>query len=276
MSNYPTIRCSVSDSMKYSVAEEGTEGVMWSMIEWPLVLKQPNIEEARSGRHPFKIFTDASTDGIGAVLCQENEDKFLHPIFFKEPKQSGKKLVVLTLEKQPGYFLYQCLDERLMKAKLLEIPHATLCSSIENDGIRGGIRAEVANSVNSMLKKFELMWNIGARLALDQNQFLATSNAVMVIDKVFAGTSAPEGSTQFFGKYTGVGNARNLYEAVRQLAQGMNLLSCTRLRGRRLPGRKEGVGGQGARLTTTAIVDTPEQARQSPERPDRTQERIKI
>lgn len=68
------------------------------MTSSALVLKQPNIEEARSGRHPFKIFTDASTDGIGAVLCQENEDKFLHPIFFKEPKQSGKKYHITALE----------------------------------------------------------------------------------------------------------------------------------------------------------------------------------
>uniref|UniRef100_A0A7I4YV80 RNA-directed DNA polymerase n=1 Tax=Haemonchus contortus TaxID=6289 RepID=A0A7I4YV80_HAECO len=46
------------------------------------VLAQPDIEEARSGKRPFKIHTDASIQGLGAVLSQEKEDGFLHPVFF--------------------------------------------------------------------------------------------------------------------------------------------------------------------------------------------------
>lgn len=70
------------------------------MISSAPVLKQPNIEEARSGRHPFIIFTEASTEGIGAVLCQENEDKFLHPIFFasKSLSKAEKKYHITDLE----------------------------------------------------------------------------------------------------------------------------------------------------------------------------------
>lgn len=50
------------------------------------------------------------------------------------------RLVVLTLEKQPGYFLYQCLDERLMKAKLLEIPHATLLGAFETSQLEQSVK----------------------------------------------------------------------------------------------------------------------------------------
>lgn len=42
------------------------------------VLAQPDIEGARSGRKPFKIYTDASYEGLGAVLSQEGEDGLLH------------------------------------------------------------------------------------------------------------------------------------------------------------------------------------------------------
>lgn len=57
------------------------------------VLAQPDIESARNGSKPFKIHTDASYSGLGAVLSQEGEDGFLHPIFFasKGLSKSEKK-----------------------------------------------------------------------------------------------------------------------------------------------------------------------------------------
>lgn len=46
------------------------------------VLGQPDIEAAQTGRNPYIIFTDASTKGIKEVLCQERNDKMLHPLYF--------------------------------------------------------------------------------------------------------------------------------------------------------------------------------------------------
>lgn len=45
------------------------------------ILAQPNVQEAQSGAKPFVIYTDTSTGGLGAELCQEGKDKLLHPVF---------------------------------------------------------------------------------------------------------------------------------------------------------------------------------------------------
>ncbi|XGW34306.1 hypothetical protein V3C99_018280 [Haemonchus contortus] len=64
------------------------------------VLAQPDIEAARSGRKPFKIHLDANTEGLGAVLSQEGDDGFLHPIYFasKGLSKCGKNYHVTDLE----------------------------------------------------------------------------------------------------------------------------------------------------------------------------------
>ncbi|EYB94915.1 hypothetical protein Y032_0166g90 [Ancylostoma ceylanicum] len=46
------------------------------------VLAQPDVAAAANESRPFIIYTDASGDGLGAVLCQEGEDKLLHPLYF--------------------------------------------------------------------------------------------------------------------------------------------------------------------------------------------------
>lgn len=46
------------------------------------VLTQPDTVAAEKGIRPIIIYTDVSEEGLGAVLCQEVEDKLLHPIAF--------------------------------------------------------------------------------------------------------------------------------------------------------------------------------------------------
>uniref|UniRef100_A0A7I5E602 RNA-directed DNA polymerase n=1 Tax=Haemonchus contortus TaxID=6289 RepID=A0A7I5E602_HAECO len=61
-----------------SECDEAFEKVKQFICSAP-VLKQPDMEKARTGEKPFVIYTDASTTGLGAVLAQEDEDKYLHP-----------------------------------------------------------------------------------------------------------------------------------------------------------------------------------------------------
>ncbi|EYC34955.1 hypothetical protein Y032_1232g3776, partial [Ancylostoma ceylanicum] len=64
------------------------------------VLSQPDIEGARSGRKPFKIHTDASYSGLGAVLSQEGDDGLLHPVYFasKSLTKSERNYHITDLE----------------------------------------------------------------------------------------------------------------------------------------------------------------------------------
>ncbi|XGW28157.1 hypothetical protein V3C99_008173, partial [Haemonchus contortus] len=67
--------------------EEAFEQLKASLMR-PPVLAQPDIEAARSGARPFILYTDASRVGVGAVLSQEGQDGFLHPIYFVSKKLS--------------------------------------------------------------------------------------------------------------------------------------------------------------------------------------------
>ncbi|EYC44211.1 hypothetical protein Y032_0468g2007 [Ancylostoma ceylanicum] len=73
-----------SAKVKWSWDEEHNRAFekVKKMISSGPVLSQPDIEKARSGERPFKIFTDASTYGLGAVLSQDGDDGQLHPLFF--------------------------------------------------------------------------------------------------------------------------------------------------------------------------------------------------
>ncbi|EYC38726.1 hypothetical protein Y032_0699g1624, partial [Ancylostoma ceylanicum] len=64
------------------------------------VLAQPDIEAARLGKRPFRIHTDASYNGLGAVLSQEGEDGLQHPVFFasKGLSKSEKGYHITDLE----------------------------------------------------------------------------------------------------------------------------------------------------------------------------------
>lgn len=54
---------------------------------------------------------------------------------------------MLTMEKQPGHLLNQCLDECLMKAKLSEIPHTTFPGAFANESVGTFWKAWIASSI---------------------------------------------------------------------------------------------------------------------------------
>ncbi|EYC05726.1 hypothetical protein Y032_0080g1333 [Ancylostoma ceylanicum] len=74
----------ISPKTKWTWTEEENkkfEALKTALVNAP-VLAQPDISAAEKGDRPFIIYTDASGEGLGAVLCQEGDDKLLHPVFF--------------------------------------------------------------------------------------------------------------------------------------------------------------------------------------------------
>ncbi|KAH7707236.1 gagpol and env protein precursor [Aphelenchoides avenae] len=64
------------------------------------VLAQPDIEAAISGKRPFILYTDASKDGVGAVLHQVGPDGKEHPIAFasKSCSKAERNYAIADLE----------------------------------------------------------------------------------------------------------------------------------------------------------------------------------
>uniref|UniRef100_A0A7I4YM38 RNA-directed DNA polymerase n=1 Tax=Haemonchus contortus TaxID=6289 RepID=A0A7I4YM38_HAECO len=95
--------------------ERAFEGLKKVLSEAP-VLAQPNIEKATSGQRLFYIYTDASSVGVGAVLAQESDDGYLHPLHFaSKPFSSAERnyhitdqeaLAVMYALKKFHYFVY--------------------------------------------------------------------------------------------------------------------------------------------------------------------------
>ncbi|ETN83732.1 integrase core domain protein [Necator americanus] len=102
------------------------------------VLAQPNIEKARNGSRPFIIYTDASKVGIGAVLAQEQDDGFLHPLYFASKPLSRAEqnyhvtdqegLAVVYALKKFHYFIYGI-------PTILRTDHATLTSLFKRTNV---------------------------------------------------------------------------------------------------------------------------------------------
>uniref|UniRef100_A0A8R1END0 RNA-directed DNA polymerase n=1 Tax=Caenorhabditis japonica TaxID=281687 RepID=A0A8R1END0_CAEJA len=61
--------------------EDAFQKLIQAVCQAP-VLAQPNVDVALEGKRPFMIYTDASRQGVGAVLAQEGEDGMQHPIAF--------------------------------------------------------------------------------------------------------------------------------------------------------------------------------------------------
>uniref|UniRef100_A0A7I4YT76 RNA-directed DNA polymerase n=1 Tax=Haemonchus contortus TaxID=6289 RepID=A0A7I4YT76_HAECO len=72
----------------WSVEQEHSFENLKKVIASAPVLGQPNIEKAKTGEKPYIIYTDASTIGVGAVLCQEGADNLLHPLYFTSKRLS--------------------------------------------------------------------------------------------------------------------------------------------------------------------------------------------
>ncbi|KAL6738274.1 hypothetical protein Aduo_011837 [Ancylostoma duodenale] len=80
------------------------------------VLAQPDVVSARTGARPFIIYTDASQQGVGAVLCQEGRDGLLHPLYFASKRLTAAErryhitdteaLAVMFALKKFHYFVY--------------------------------------------------------------------------------------------------------------------------------------------------------------------------
>ncbi|EYC34832.1 hypothetical protein Y032_1367g3848, partial [Ancylostoma ceylanicum] len=80
------------------------------------VLAQPDLKSAQTGTRPFIIYTDASQQGIGAVLCQEGKDGLLHPLYFASKSLTAAErryhitdteaLAVVFALKKFHYFVY--------------------------------------------------------------------------------------------------------------------------------------------------------------------------
>ena len=55
-------------------------------LSTPLVLVYPNRDGVTDNSHPFLIYCDASVDGFGATLEQEQDDHTIRPIVFYQPR----------------------------------------------------------------------------------------------------------------------------------------------------------------------------------------------
>ncbi|EYC17427.1 hypothetical protein Y032_0030g2043 [Ancylostoma ceylanicum] len=101
----------ISPRTKWTWTEEENkkfEALKTALVNTP-VLAQPDISAAEKGDRPFIIYTDASGKGLGAVLCQEGDDKLLHPIFFasRGPSKAERNYHITDLEALAVMFALQ-------------------------------------------------------------------------------------------------------------------------------------------------------------------------
>ncbi|KAH7707859.1 gagpol and env protein precursor [Aphelenchoides avenae] len=81
--NFPSLRdVTKADGWQWTDREQNSFDEMKGAMTSPPVLIQPDIESAMNGTRPFLLYTDASKDGVGAVLSQLGSDGKEHPIAF--------------------------------------------------------------------------------------------------------------------------------------------------------------------------------------------------
>ncbi|KAH7724395.1 gagpol and env protein precursor [Aphelenchoides avenae] len=89
-----------SDGWQWTEREQTCFDGMKQIMASPPVLIQPDIEAAMTGTRPFLLYTDASKDGVGAVLSQIGPDGKEHPIAFasKCTSSAESKYAISDLE----------------------------------------------------------------------------------------------------------------------------------------------------------------------------------
>jgi transposase InsO family protein len=106
------------------------------------VLRQPNIEKARDGSAPFVLFTDACAKGIGAVLTQQGDDGYFHPVFFlsKGLSPAERNYAITDLEALAVVHALKRLHHLVYGVELVvKTDHQALVSLFNRTGISGRI-----------------------------------------------------------------------------------------------------------------------------------------
>ena len=108
--NYAIIAGPIQELVKPTVpwtwgpAQQHAFEQLKNIMTSPPVLKLPDF----SRKFKFTLQTDASDQGLGAVLCQEGEDGCLHPVAFASRRLTPPELKYHTQEKEALAIIWAC------------------------------------------------------------------------------------------------------------------------------------------------------------------------
>ena len=108
--NYANIAAPIQELVKPTVpwnwgsAQQHAFEQLKNILTSPPVLKLPDF----SRKFKFTLQTDASDQGLGAVLCQEGEDGCLHPVAFASRRLTPPELKYHAQEKEALAIIWAC------------------------------------------------------------------------------------------------------------------------------------------------------------------------